>query len=139
MSTSFYIVDKKNWRSFELGSGMWSHTAHAMHCRNLSVDEFCKAVYIDCDRTFGDLGGGEEVEYARLLGEVIWAFCKVADWDVECRADTLSYADEEYGQRGALLLVGTRYYNGNVPLVEDPCKDLMKLFMSIAAATRPKA
>ena len=137
MGTEYYFADTKNKRIFHLGRGFWPLVNQAVNGRT-DVDSMCNAAFED----WVDRYGYEEMDertpvMLRILGESLWSFCKVADWQVEFRNDCTNYPDEfDSSEQPLYKHVFSRYNDGYIDA--DPCLEQMQVFLEIAAVTRPQ-
>jgi hypothetical protein len=100
MGTEWFVLDKKNKRQF--GMGKWEPIGEFIAGLTAnpapSYDQVLKILITTWNKGYVDHETGEHDEWIRKLAQRLWAFCCVADWQIEVRSDVTDYEDEWEGE-----------------------------------------
>lgn len=145
MGTEYYVVDKKNKRSFDLGKNWYERIVpggpQEKPIEPVSVEELFKRTRATW-KNDEDLGFTDE--WCWMISRKLWAFCQVAEWNVEFRWDTTDWDDEYEHEPGnwygpsTYTCVYSRYNEINANLKPDPLAEQQKEWEERAAREGPQ-
>ena len=121
MGTEFYAVDKKNMRAFFLGKGWYDGHVLFDSVKRSSLVRMRSWVFDNRRNWCSDDEFDQDAKRsAESIAKKLWAFCNVANWNIEFRNDCNYYDDEQTVVDVDAYAVVFSCYDNDEFVVDDP-------------------